>query len=206
MLKTNIMKGLIIIIFILATSSIAFSQDARFHIKAGVGIDLLGNHKTIISGIPSNAAVDPGFSADMELGTKFNILFIGAGFEAQIQRRQTYYPGNFLFMPFFFYLEINPYFDLLSPYIFGKIGYNLVYSGDIQYTGTYGKLTGGIYWGVGCGIDLFHFKNIFNNPIALFIEASYSINYGSFYDSYYSISAKIEYSKINIRIGTRTFF
>jgi hypothetical protein len=182
------------------------AQEPLFHMKAGVGIDLLGNHKVTVGSTSGNAAVDTGFSVDLEAGMKYSFLFIAIGYEAQFNRKQTQYAGKFNFMPFYLYIEANADFEFLSPYILGKIGYAFLFNGDIQYTGTYGVLTGGLYWAGGIGFDLIRFKNIFNNPISLFVEVSYSFNYGSLYDWYFSYKADVEYSKLNIRVGTRSSF
>jgi hypothetical protein len=86
-------------------------------------------------------------------------------------------------------------------YLLGQAGYNFFF-GDNMYKGTNSELSGGIYYGVGAGLNLAGTQ----------IELLYSVNQGSLrqrlytYSPYYGYSSydikgNVKYPKLSLTLG-----
>ena len=191
-------KSLVAIILLL----IAISAFTEFKTRARAGLQFLGKHEVSILGISGTADVNIGFSFSPELLYAFHDNFeAGIGLEYQIGRSQTKFPGDFNFASLYgvviFPLELGP----ITPFILGRIGYNLFF-GDYNYTGPM-SLDGGLYFAVGGGISFLTFK-IADKPRSIFLESTYSQNYGS--ASYIGYTANVIYSKIDVFLGVEVGF
>ena len=103
--------------------------------------------------------------------------------------------GTFAFAPLCGIIRIPLLLGSFKPYLLGRIGYGL-FLGDLFYKGTYGELSGGIYYAFGGGIEI-----IFAGNFIIFAEATYSVNHGSVVDYYYGYSANIIFSRMDIFVG-----
>jgi hypothetical protein len=155
--------------------------------------------------INTSQDVDTGLSVSGELSRYVNDNFgLGGGVSLQLSRKLSDADGEFNFIPFYGIakLRTSPDGSGNYKYVLGQLGYNS-FSGDSNYKGQGGKLTGGLYWGMGAG---FVFKMIH-------VEALYSVNNGKYeqstyvYDSdyyvyrYFSASGDVKYSSISLNIG-----
>jgi len=198
-----IKKILFIIIFCLC--NYLFADNGDFTGRSRFGLQLLGNHQASVGGLVGNEDVQVGFSFSGEFLYALHDFFeFGIGIEYQIVRRQVRFAGNFNFAPIYAVVRIPFDLGLFTPFLIGRVGYNFFF-GDIEYTGTYGVLSGGLYYAVGGGIDFINFT-LFDKPCSIFIEATYSSNSGSLDDNFFNFSANLIYTKIDVFLGFRRTF
>ncbi len=191
-------KSFVALILIL----VALSVFAEVKSRARVGLQFLGKHKVSILGISGTADVNVGFSFSPELLYAFRDNFeVGIGFEYQIGRSQTEFPGDFHFVPLYGIVILPLDLDPITLFITGRVGYSLFF-GDYNYTGI-ASLNGGLYFAAGGGISFLTFI-IADKPRSIFLESTYSQNYGS--ASYAGFTANVIYSKIDVFLGVEVGF
>ena len=185
--------GLSIAIALLLGCFISTSVSADgFMLRARFAGQLAGNYNASILGITANTAVNNGFSIGAEgLFKILRNLQLGAGLEYEFGRQQTLYAGNFEFVPLYGVVRVP--FDIgpLTPYAIGRIGYGL-FSGDPTFAGSW-SLSGGIYYGLGGGIDLRFGK------VSIFAEGTYSADNGSGSNS--GLTLNVLYTRIDLSAG-----
>ncbi len=152
-------------------------------------------------GLSVTEDVEIGFSFGADLLYALHDYFeFGIGIEYQISRSQVKYQGDFNFAPLYGVIRIPFSLKYVTPYLLSRIGYGFFF-GDVNYTGTFGQLTGGFYYAVGGGIEFLRFK-LLGKDNYLFLESTYSANYGSIKDDYFNYTADVRYGKIDIFFGS----
>jgi hypothetical protein len=153
-----------------------------------LGIEPGGDLSTKIGGYMLGYGVEPGISVAGEYLWNFNeTLQAGAGIEYQLVRNVKSLDAGFSFIPLYGMVKVKaPLSTDLNTYFTGKVGYNYL-SLDERVEGfDYG---GGLYYGLGVGIDL-------NSKYLL--EAEYSVNKG---ELGYILKQPFDYAKFRLAFG-----
>lgn len=170
-----------------------------------VSSQLSGQQRIYIGAASASLVTTPGFASGVDFGGSIgNNIELSFGIQDQFYRSLMGYVGNFNFDDFFVSLRLPISLSTFTVYPVGRIGYGFFF-GDTNFTGTFGTLTGGLYYSVGIGIrspSLFSFK-LFGTTYQnlLFVEGTYDSNAGSLYDSYYGLNETGVYSTWNIYLG-----
>ena len=180
--------------------SVLSAQESNWSGNSRFSVQVMGDHEVSFLGLIGNEDVEIGLSLGLDLFYRFHDNFkAGAGYEIQFNRSQESYPGDFRFHSVYGVICLPIDFDFLTLYTIARIGYGFFF-GETEYTGIYGKLTGGLYYSFGGGIEFLKFK-IRNRDRVLILEATYTGNQGSIEDNYYGYSADVRYSRIDISFG-----
>ncbi len=180
--------------------SVLSAQGNNWSGNSRFSVQVMGDHEASLLGLKSNEDVEIGLSAGLDLFYRFHDNFkAGAGIEAQFDRSLESYPGDFKFLPVYGAICFPIDLKYLTPYAIARIGYGFFF-GETEYTGTFGELTGGLYYSFGGGIEFLKFK-ILNQDRVLILEATYSGNQGSIEDNYFGYFADVRYSRIDISFG-----
>ncbi len=201
------MKSLFIKIYFIFLLSLLFcsvlsAQGNNLSGNSRFSVQVMGDHEASLLGLTGNEDVEIGFSIGFDLFYRFHNNFkAGVGAETQFNRSQESYPGDFKFLPVYGVICFPIGLEYLTPYAIARIGYGFFF-GETEYTGTSGKLTGGLYYSFGGGIEFLKFK-IRDQDRFLILEATYSGNQGSLEDSYLGIDFKadVRYTRIDISFG-----
>jgi hypothetical protein len=173
-----------------------------------IGLDMPGKLDVSTSnGLSSSDDVNSGISISVEgLFPQESVegLSIGAGFEYQMDRDISAENGVSIspLTPSFYYVPIYAtgiysFTNVNGSIIpFGKLnlGYNVVFGGNDQFTGSNTTLKGGLYWAIGGGVRIN--KNINAELLYSSYQGTADSNYG-----YGSFSADLSYSKIELSLG-----
>ncbi|MCP3924104.1 MAG: hypothetical protein GY714_16110 [Desulfobacterales bacterium] len=183
MRKVSILS--IFILFFLITN-FALAEDL-LTIKAG--IDLSGDHDISNGKNSRSDSVDNAISLAAEYVVIDDDYGFGGGISLQNLRNPEGWSGDFYFTSIYGLIKIGSFSENdKSPYFIGQLGYNIL-SGNSDYSSGV-SLKGGIYYGIGFGIDL-------NENFQL--ETLYSVNNGIAESSGTDIDVK--YTKLTISVG-----
>ncbi len=168
----------------------------------GIGIDAMGNHAYDFSSqsLLNDADYDVslGISPAIEYLVPVNSFLLGLGAEYQVQRMVDFPPegldGKMGFIPLFCIIR----YQLASqrkffPELVGQIGYNFM-TADEDYLEGDAEVSGGLYWGIGAGINI--------SKIYL-IQMMYKNNYGSYDREIDNLKADISNSQLNLSLNMR---
>ncbi len=184
----------------LLSCSVLSAQESNWSGNSRFSVQVMGDHEVSLLGLKASEDVEIGLSVGLDLFYRFHDNFkAGAGFETQFNRSQESYPADFQFHSVYGVICLPIDLEYLTLYTVARIGYGFFF-GETKYTGTFGELTGGLYYSFGGGIEFLKFK-IRNQDRVLILEATYSGNQGSIEDNYYGYSADVSYSRIDISFG-----
>ncbi len=197
----NLLSKTCFILFLsLLFCSVLSAQDSTWTGNSRFCLQLMGDHEVSLAGAKANEDVEIGFSLALDLFYRFHDNFkAGIGTETQFNRSQERFPGDFQFLSPYGVVCFPIGLKSIKPYAIARIGYGF-FSGKTEYTGTYGELTGGLYYSFGGGIEFLKFK-ILNQDRVLILETAYSCNQGSIEDDFFGYSADVRYSRIDISFG-----
>ena len=189
-------RALYIVLFVLLCP-LAYSQLLA---KTRLGLQVNGAHEVSILGLVGEVDVETGFSYGGDLLYRFhpNAEF-GMGYDFQIARSQVGLPGDFDFTTLYGAFRILAPDINFSPYLAGRVGYGF-FSGDALYRGTFGVLSGDLYYFVGGGAQVVQFE-WFASPAAIYVEIGYGVNQGSIQDDVIGYVANMQYSRVEFSIG-----
>jgi hypothetical protein len=189
------MKTTILITLFAILSTLCFGI-----VQLGIGLDFAGDHKmdSEWNGNTSEDSWDTamGIDASLEFLTKSNNILYGVGAEYQVQR-EVDFPngeGKMGFIPIYGVLRFQvPVQVNFTPELIANAGYNL-FTGDDDYKGD-AKLTGGLYWGIGAGVNVQNF----------IIQLMYKTNYGKIEQEILgsTFEGDITNTQINLTVGMR---
>ena len=180
-------KTMIVLVFALLLLTMSCSS-----VLAGgmvkLGIEPNGALSTKISGYMLGYEVEPGPSVTGEYLFALNeMVQVGGGLEYQLKRNVQGLAAGFSFVPLYGTVKLKaPLSTNLNTYFTGKIGYNYLMLDQSVEGFDYG---GGLYYGIGIGIDL-------NSKYA--VEAEYSVNKG---ELGYIFKQPFHYSKFRLAVG-----
>ncbi len=178
-----------------------------------LGFDLAGNHNVDSRYRPADSDdeyteqperdydVAMGISPAVEYLYEYRGLLVGLGAEYQVQRDGKFDNGNdkFGFIPLYGVVRYNFATELrVNPELVLQAGYNFFTSDDQYKEG--GSLKGGLYWGVGAGLEIRE---------KYLIQAMYKTNRGKLTADTYSGSnlyrweGNITNTQINLSLGVR---
>ncbi len=201
-MKSLLSKTCFILFLSLSFCSVLNAQRSNWSGNSRISVQVMGDHVVSLLGLTGNEDVEIGLSVGFDLFYRFHNNFkAGVGAETQFNRSQESYPGDFKFLPVYGVICFPIDLEYLTPYAIARIGYGFFF-GETEYTGTSGKLTGGLYYSFGGGIEFLRFK-ILNQDRVLILEATYSGNQGSIEESYlgYDFKGDVRYSRIDISFG-----
>jgi len=160
----------------------------------------MGDHEVSISGLSASADVETGFSLGAEFLYSLHKNFeTGVGLEYLFKRSQKDFPGDFNFSNLYG-VVLFPYdLALVTPYAVVRVGYGFFF-GEEEYTGSFGVLSGGLFYCFGAGIEFLRFK-FKGKDNAVFLEGAYSVNHGSVVDDYFGYTADVRYSRVDVMLG-----
>jgi hypothetical protein len=197
-----IAKRVVILAAAMLSSANAFADGQV--VNSWLGGQFSGQQLTSIGSLSATSAVNAGFASGFDWGyAVLGVAEIAVGFEIQTFRSQTLYIGGFGFDSVFASLRIPFKLSPITFYPVARIGY-CFFQSDINYTGLYGTLTGGIYYGVGAGLRTPTFEYVLfgiTQHDYIYAECTYESNSGSDYNSYFAFTADITYTTVNLCIG-----
>ena len=196
-MKRFALSALFLLATILSTHATGFVDDGW------VSLQFNGRHQVSIGSVSGTTDVNTGLAIGAEFGEVLaSWAELGIGTQAEFYRSQTVYPGNFGFDDFFVFLRFPVEAGPIAFYPVGRVGYGL-FTGDVSYTGTYGTLSGGLYYSAGIGLR----GPVFQDPLFknaqdfLFVEGTYDSNSGSVYDPSIGVQASVVYAAVNLYVG-----
>jgi len=179
-------------------------------------VDFDGTHETSngtlsVSGQPNKSIngsqhVDSGVTMGLQYVSYLDKHWgIGGGLDMQSLRSLSGGTGSFGFMPMYAIVKLRttPGKNNTFEYLTGNLGYNF-FSGDDNYAGSNGTLGGGLYWGVGAGINVRRIKIelLYTEDNGKAEDSGYQYDSATGrYDTYFSESGDIKYSKLGLNIG-----
>lgn len=172
-------------IAVIVTLSMASMTGAEGIIK--MGYDNLGVMETKYFGETSTYEIEAGYALGVEFLKSENRLQTGLGVEYQLMRGATGESEDFRFIPAYLTARLNLFKGKTSPYLQGRLGYNL-----FQVNGTSSNLSyhGGLFYGVGAGLTL---------AKDLQVQLDYSVHNGE--RQWQNVVTPYRYEKISLSLG-----
>ena len=166
-----VLLGAALLLLGITVKTEAEDGQGNFTFRGIFALQLAGNHEVSLGGSVGTEDVEVGFSSAVELLYRFlPNLRMGAGFEAQFGRSQKRFPGDFEFFPLYGILAFPFDLRVVRPYAIAKVGYGF-FLGTVSYTGTYGDLTGGLYYSTGVGMELLEYEKLLGFPGHVFCQS-----------------------------------
>ena len=182
MKKTSITLVITLLLFTMSCSLVWAGATVKLGFEPG------GDLSTNISGYLLGYGVESGISVAGEYLAALNDkVEVGGGLEYQLKRNVRGLGAGFGFLPLYGIAKVKaPFSTELNSYVIGKIGYNYLTLDEAVDGFDYG---GGLYYGIGFGIDL-------NTKFA--VEAEYGVHKG---ELGYILKQPFDYSKIRLGVG-----
>jgi len=182
MKKTSIVLVFTLLLLTMSCSLVWAGTTVKLGFEPG------GNLSTNLSGYLLGYGVDPGLSVAGEYLVGLNDqVEVGGGLEYQLKRNVRGLEAGFGFFPLYGTVKVKaPFSAELNSYLFGKIGYNYLLLDEAVAGFDYG---GGLYYGIGLGIDL-------NDQFT--VETEYAVHKG---ELGYILKQPFDYTKIRLGVG-----
>lgn len=200
MAKSFIRVAVIAFLLSLVFCFVLFAETKRWSAHSRGSLQIIGDHEVSLNGLKASEDVEAGLSFGLDIFLHFHKYFRGGiGSETQFGRSQKHFGGEFQFTNIYGVVCLPIDLKAITLYAIGRIGYGFFF-GDIVYKGSYGELTGGLYYAGGAGIEFLKFK-FRDKDRFLFLESTYSVNHGSIADYYFGLFADVRYSRVDISFG-----
>ena len=182
MKKTRIIVVFALLLLIMSCSLVWAGTTVKLGFEPG------GDLSTNISGYTLGYGVDSGVSVAGEYLIALNDkVEVGGGLEYQLNRNVRGLETGFSFIPVYGMAKVKaPFSTGLNTYFTAKIGYNYLTLDEKVAGFDYG---GGLYYGIGFGIDL-------NDKFT--VDAEYAVHEG---ELGYILKQPFDYSKVRFGVG-----
>ncbi|HHU52036.1 MAG TPA: outer membrane beta-barrel protein [Firmicutes bacterium] len=178
-------KTLTLVIAVIITVSMASMAGAEGIIK--MGYDNLGVMETKYFGETSTNEIEAGYTLGVEFLKPENRLQTGLGIEYQLMRGATGASEDFHFIPAYLTARLNLFKGKTSPYLQGRLGYNLF---QVNKTSSHLSYNGGLYYGVGAGLTL---------AKDMQVQLDYSVHNGE--RQWQNVVTPYQYEKFSLSVG-----
>lgn len=178
-------KTLSLMIAVIITLSMASMAGAEGIIK--MGYDNLGTMETEYFGETSTNEIESGYTIGVEFLKSESRLQTGLGVEYQLMRGATGESEDFGFIPAYLTARLNLFKGGTSPYLQGRLGYNLFQVNGASSNVAY---NGGLYYGVGAGLTL---------AKDMQVQLDYSVHNGE--RQWQNVVTPYQYEKFSLSLG-----